>query len=360
MKLESGPTGGNKLYFTAWQGSVSVAYAAFQGRVVRPEGAERAMWRSMISRGRGRQADRPAFCKRRSSFERLEPRWAMTWLGAPPTSIVPPSAATAVTLNADRDATGAANIASTEVDYYLFTAPVAGAYTISATTPVFSNLDTVLGVFSAAGQRLAHNDDISFFNSDSRLTINLTAGRQYFVGITNYSSSQQGNYSWTIDGPNGPTTATIDLSGAALSASNASDWGRTITVQAQVQNTGSVASGTFLVRWYLARDPEAATGRVSLERADEDRSSVRVENVAAGGSVSLNVTLKLPTKAPSGWSGSNFFLVMGTDVGGEVAETNENNNLGKPAQGSIATRLSSAQQVPRRRAAIAFVSTRQD
>src|SRR5689334_19641027 len=113
------------------------------------------MWSSM-SRRRLRRADRPAFRKQsfrsqRPGFETLEPRWAMTWLGVPPTSILPPSGATAVTLDTDHDAAGSASIASTEVDYYSFVAPVAGVYTISAATPVFSSLDTVLGVFSTAG-----------------------------------------------------------------------------------------------------------------------------------------------------------------------------------------------------------------
>jgi hypothetical protein len=38
------------------------------------------------------------------------------------------------------------------------------------------------------------------------LTINLTAGSKYYVGITNYSSASRGSYTWTIDGPAGTTT----------------------------------------------------------------------------------------------------------------------------------------------------------
>ena len=146
---------------------------------------------------------------RRLCMEMLEPRLALTWAGVPPTSISPPASAVAVAL-VQNDASGAASIATTEIDYYSFTAGASGSYVISATTPS-SSLDTVLGVFSSTGQRLSYNDDISYpSNTDSRVTINLTAGTRYYVGITNYTSSSRGAYSWSIDGPAVTTTPTDD------------------------------------------------------------------------------------------------------------------------------------------------------
>jgi hypothetical protein len=146
---------------------------------------------------------------RRLCIEPLEERLALTWAGVPPTSIAVPTGALAVTLS-QNDATGSATIATTEVDYYSFTAGATGSYTISATTPA-SSVDTVLGVFSSTGQRLTYNDDISYpSNTDSRVTINLVAGQKYYVGITNYASSSRGAYTWTIDGPAITTTPTDD------------------------------------------------------------------------------------------------------------------------------------------------------
>jgi len=147
---------------------------------------------------------------RRLAMESLEQRLALTWAGVPPTAITPPAGASAVSL-VSNDASGAATIATTEIDYYSFTATATGSYTISATTPS-SNLDTVLGIFSATGQRLAYNDDISYpSNTDSRVTINLTAGTRYYVGITNYTTTSRGAYSWSIDGPSVTTTPTDDV-----------------------------------------------------------------------------------------------------------------------------------------------------
>ena len=146
---------------------------------------------------------------RRLCMETLEQRLALTWAGVPPTSIAVPASPLAVAL-VQNDASGAASIATTEVDYYSFTAGASGSYVISATTPS-SNLDTVLGVFSSTGQRLGYNDDISYpSNTDSRVTINLTAGTRYYVGITNYARSSRGAYTWTIDGPAVTTTPTDD------------------------------------------------------------------------------------------------------------------------------------------------------
>ena len=139
--------------------------------------------------------------RRICTFETLEPRLALTWAGVPPVVISPPTSAVSVTLNAQNDASGTASIATTEVDYYSFVATASGAYTISATTPT-SSVDTVLGVFSSTGQRLAYNDDIVFaVNTDSRLSINLTAGTRYYIGITNYFSGSRGAYTWSIVGP---------------------------------------------------------------------------------------------------------------------------------------------------------------
>ena len=167
------------------------------------------MTRGLASGLHRRYRNRKSGRSRRLCMENLEQRLALTWAGVPPTAISPPTTAVAVTL-ASNDASGSATIATTEVDYYSFTATTTGSYAVSATTPS-SSLDTVLGVFSSAGQRLSYNDDISYpNNTDSRVTMNLTAGQKYYVGITNYSSGSRGAYTWTIDGPTATTTPTDD------------------------------------------------------------------------------------------------------------------------------------------------------
>jgi hypothetical protein len=194
---------------------------------------------------------------RRLAIEALEDRLVLTWVGVPPASIALPTSFVAVSLNSQNDATLTATIASTEVDYYSFTAATSGSYTISTATPS-SSLDTVLGVFSATGQRLAYNDDISYpTNTDSRLAIKLTAGSHYFVGITNYSTGSRGAYSWTIDGPAASTTPLVDdtyeNNDSLLTAYNFGTLTTTKTVSALVMADG--------VDWY--RFTTTATGTLT-------------------------------------------------------------------------------------------------
>lgn len=145
----------------------------------------------------------------RPRLEALEVRQVLSWSGTPPTAIIPPSGAIAVTLNAQGDATGNAAISSNEVDYYTFLAPAAGSYRFDASTPS-SSVDTVLGIFNGSGGRVAFNDDISSSNRDSRVTVTLAAGARYYFGITNYTGTANGSYTWAVDGPAGTTTPADD------------------------------------------------------------------------------------------------------------------------------------------------------
>ncbi len=116
---------------------------------------------------------------RRLRVETLEDRTVPSWGGIPPATVAVPTSFTGVTLNGSGDATGTA--------------------TLSAVTPA-SSLDTVLGVYRANGTRVAYNDDISSSNRDSRVSVGLSAGT-YFVGVTNYTGTAGGSYTWAIDGP---------------------------------------------------------------------------------------------------------------------------------------------------------------
>jgi hypothetical protein len=137
--------------------------------------------------------------RRATVAEVLEPRLAMTWAGAPPSSITPPGLFTNVVLNSNSAASGNASITSTEVDYYKFQALADGVYEITAKTPN-SSLDPVVGVFSSSGNTIKSNDNISSSNKDSRVYANLEEGVTYFVGITNRKTTSKGSYTWKIDG----------------------------------------------------------------------------------------------------------------------------------------------------------------
>src|SRR4051812_12522795 len=113
--------------------------------------------------------------------EALEDRLTPSWSSVPPSLVSVPTLFTAATLNSGGDAGGSAAVTANEVDWYKFTG-AAGSYTLTASTPT-SSLDTVIGIYNASGQRVAYNDDVSYYNRDSRVTVTLPAGT-YYLGVT--------------------------------------------------------------------------------------------------------------------------------------------------------------------------------
>src|SRR5262245_38944873 len=150
----------------------------------------------------------------RLTVDHLEERRVMSWT-VPPSVIPIPSNAFPVALNGANDASSNAAITAGEVDFYVLVAPSSGSYVLAARTPT-SNLDPVLGLFNNVGQRLAYNDD-SGGTQDSQLTANLLAGQRYYVGITNYTASPNGGYTWSINGPDDDSFENNDTFAAARS-----------------------------------------------------------------------------------------------------------------------------------------------
>jgi hypothetical protein len=243
-----------------------------------------------------------------------------------------PSNATQVALSSGNDAQGSAAISSQEVDYYSFTPKVSGTYRLSTTTPG-SNLDTVIGVFNGSGVRLAYNDDVGYWNTDSQRSLALVAGQRYYLGVTNYTSSPIGSYTWRIDGPQG-VAAGPDLQGAKVQATDRSPWGEAITVQSTVRNAGNAASGSFQTQWWLSRDTSWSSDDIILTELNGNPART-ISGLAAGATSSTtSVTLALPPASyVSNWSGSTFYIVMRTDSAYQVAELNEANNTGQIGRG---------------------------
>jgi hypothetical protein len=143
----------------------------------------------------------------RPGLEQLEDRLTPSWSSVPPAWIPPPANALPVTLNSQGDAGGPGYNYYGENDFVRFTARTSGTYVFQATTPYYSNMDTVIGVFDAAGYRLGYNDDIAWpYLTDSRVALTLQAGRTYYFGITRYIDSDGGAFNWSINGPSDGTS----------------------------------------------------------------------------------------------------------------------------------------------------------
>lgn len=263
----------------------------------------------------------------RPVLEPLEDRLALSWAGVPPSAITPPSNAVAVTLNTQADAQGSAAITANENDYYTFVAPRSGTYRLSATTPI-SSVDTVLGVFSASGSRLAYNDDISSSNRDSQLSVVLTAGNRYYFGITNYSGTGGGAYSWLVDGPAaalpddsyeendsfsqaanlGTLTSQTTISGLALADS--ADWFRFTTAAAGttadsvtisfLQTQGDVALQLYNANGQLVRSANGTGNSETVSLSGLAVGTWYVRVLGTQGATNPSYTLSIvPPPAPT-------------------------------------------------------------
>ncbi len=99
-----------------------------------------------------------------------------------------------------------------------------------------------------------------------------------------------------------------------------------------VKNQGATSSGSFGVQYYLSRDNIVSSDDVLLSTTTGG-SSVSVAGINTGASSSLsNVSVVLPNSLPAGWTGEFFYVVMLTDSGNQVVETNEANNSGQVGQ----------------------------
>lgn len=235
----------------------------------------------------------------RSGGESLEPRWTPAWGSVAPSSITVPTNAAQVTL-ANNDASGTASITANEVDYYSFVAGASGAYRFATSTPS-SNLDTVVGLYSSTGGRVGYNDDISTSNADSQVSLNLVAGQRYYLGVTNYTGTAGGSYSWVIDGP-ATTTATDDSYEENDTRTAARDLG-TLTGATTINNlkmadlhdyykftmSGTGTSADYVQISFLHSQGDldleilnSAGTRVGIDQGTTNSERVNLTNLAAG------------------------------------------------------------------------------
>lgn len=285
----------------------------------------------------------------RLGVEALEDRLALAWAGVPPAQIAPPSSFTGLALNSAGDANRSASIANDEVDYYRFTAGAGGTYSLEALTPS-GNLDTVLGVFSSAGERLAYNDDIGSGDTDSRLAVTLAAGQRCIVGVTNFTGTPGGGYVLRIEGPRGgddafennDTRATAYNLGAlsgtqtigSLAMNDSADWFRFSlsaagTAGARVAISFSHAQGDLDLRLYssagaLLRTSDGTSGSESVSLSGLAAGTYYAQVYGYRGARNPNYSMTLAASegggSGGGGSGGNRVLYLNFD-GATISRT---------------------------------------
>lgn len=110
-------------------------------------------------------------------------------------------------------------------------------------------------------------------------------------------------------------TIDLSLSSAYLTPSQTSPGG-TVSASVYEYNSGNANAGSHRVGYYLSSN-------TTLDASDVLVGSSPVSTVTANYSVNLNATLTIPTTTATG----NYYILYVADDLGQIAETNENNNL---------------------------------
>ncbi len=151
-------------------------------------------------------------------------------------------------------------------DWFQFNVAADGAFLFnlsgSGVAPVS---DTVLTIYDAAGNIVAQNDDISFFNRNSEVFVELAAGN-YFVGAASFADSLFGEYT--------------------LSATEIDTMGDFIPANDTTAETVAL-NGTF------TGDLEYAFDRDWVRLDLTDQTAVQIDLDGAGGTPFLDTVLRL-------------------------------------------------------------------
>ena len=132
----------------------------------------------------------------------------------------------------------------------------------------------------------------------------------------------------------GARAALPDLLGYLFQAPASALWGSVIVVRSQVRNQGNAPATVFPVQWYLSRDATGSADDLALRRLGSTSTSYNHPGIVSNAYGSaFNISLVLPSARPTGWSGTQFHIVMRTDSAGQVAEANEANNFGEVGSG---------------------------
>ena len=88
-----------------------------------------------------------------------------------------------------------------DVDSYFFSPQFTGSYTFDAGD--FGNtVDPEIAVYVAStGAQVGYNDDVSVFNDDAQLVLNLTADVRYIVAVGDFAGTTAGNVSVIVTAP---------------------------------------------------------------------------------------------------------------------------------------------------------------
>ncbi len=165
----------------------------------------------------------------------------------------------------------------------------------------------------------------SGYNLTGTLYIGMQTDANNNVREMDEANNGPGVYSQGWDWDSFIIPVTYDLTAYDCYAPDTIGWGQSFNLQIAVVNYGNTAVTTdFTQGIHLSNDT------VWGDADDYDLGSyLHTADVPAGGlGPDINLTRTLPSIAPSGYIGTGpFYVLMYTDLNGNVSETNETNNI---------------------------------
>ena len=135
-----------------------------------------------------------------------------------------------------------------------------------------------------------------------------------------------------------------DLRGASCSELRADRWGckgfwgGALSMAGRIHNVGPGNAGASRVQWLLSRDSLGSEDDLPLSLADGSGDMLPVPSLPAGASHEVEAVVRLPATPPAGWTDAHSYVVMRSDAGGAVHETDELNNAGQMGDGKDSIR----------------------
>ena len=191
-----------------------------------------------------------------------------------------------------------------DIDSYYFAPQFSGTYTIDVGD--FGNtVDPEVAVYIAStGAQIGYNDDLSAFNDDARLVLNLVADVRYIIAVSDMPATTPGNVSIIVSASfrTGAFLLTPDSFGDATAAvlldvnTDIDYFSITAPPDATGGLTISATGATFNQRFALfnsagtlLQGPLVSIGVSNVSPGQEYRIAVFSSNYASSGSLTLNV-----------------------------------------------------------------------
>jgi hypothetical protein len=160
---------------------------------------------------------------------------------------------------------GTIDVGADDVDMFKFDSPFTGKLTVRTDTSDEDSADTFLRVFDPAGNEIAFNNNASDSTTASVVTIDVTAGQTYYIGVNGASAGAKAYNALTgegaVAGSQGHYTLTLEATESDLPLLSVND-----TAATEVLGDDSSAAFTVTLS-------QASAGTVTVNYATADGSA---------------------------------------------------------------------------------------